>query len=139
MKNIALSIAIVIGCIAIGFVAVPLVRNFYVIGGDRVAPYQLNDHATEFGELQVSVTGFGLSPAGVEVDVGTPGGRKTVMQTDDTGTATFVNVPVGSWTVFFNPYTFPKAYPQSSANIQKQVTITQGMTTNVTIDLGQGQ
>ncbi len=139
MKNIGLGIAIVIGCLVIGYVAAPLLRGLYVNGGDRVAPYQLNDHATEFGELQVSITGFGQPIAGVEVELGTPGSRKAVVTTDDTGTATFTNVPIGVWTVFFDPYTFPKAYPQTSANIRKQVTITQGMTVTTTIDLGQGQ
>lgn len=95
---------VIVGLIYFGY---PVIRGF--LGNNApVTPNQLNPEAKDFGTLKVEVSGKGRLIAGLEVDLGQPGGRMTYTMTDVNGVAIFENVSVGTYRIFFNDYNYPK-------------------------------
>lgn len=137
MKNLALGIVVALVLAVVAYITYPVFKNLGFLGGKTVAPYQLQDDAKNFGNLKVTVTWTGNPASNLEVDLGQQGGRKTAVKTDADGVAFFENVPVGSWSIFFNERNFPKEYTFTS-NLTA-VTIEKNQLTEKNIELGQTQ
>lgn len=125
MKKYILGFISALVLIAIIFVVFLFIRG----SGDKgpVSPVDLKPEVTDYGILRVEVFGKGKPLADVEVDLGEigssgPTGPMSFMVTDAGGLATFENVPVGSYDIFFNTNHFPAGFapPKSVAvNIVK--------------------
>lgn len=95
----------------------------------------VNPDITQFGSLKVTMLYKGDPAKQVEVDIAkTPGPDNYCYQmTDDQGIAEFQSVPVGSYYIYLNMTNFPSEYGIPSA--EKQITITQGISTETIIEL----
>lgn len=106
------SAIVLIGLIYLGYLVIP---GFFSSG--LVSPEELDPNAKDFGTLRVEVFGDGNPLSQVEVDLGKIGpggpiGKMSAVKTDESGTAVFKKVPVGTYDVFWNTYAFPKEYSQ---------------------------
>ncbi len=101
---------VVVGLLFLSFIAI---RSFS--GGGPVSPENLKPGVQDHGSLRVEIFGRGNPLADVEVDVGKigpngPSGPMSFAITDSNGAASFENVPVGTYDIFFNTNHFPVGY-----------------------------
>ena len=136
MKKFILGFIAALALVGLIYFGYPIIRGFFGTSAP-VVPGLLNPEAKDFGSLKVEVFGKGNPVAGLEVDLGQPGGRMTYTMTDADGTATFEGVSVGNYNIFFNDLNYPKEFARISSAIP--VEIVKDKTTEKRIELAPRQ
>ena len=131
MKNFIFGSVAALVVVGLIYMAYPMIGGFFTSG--PVSPQELKSGVTDFGALQVKVSGAGKPLSGIEVDIGEPGGRMSYLMTDKDGIVLFENVPVGQIEIFFNDFNFPKEFIRVSSRIV--VSIAKAKTTEKEIEL----